>query len=88
MSIMGIVRFWQELISKLATAINMALAFCMGTDLEALYDADQPMAMIFQQSFGDNATLGIWAIIVIVQYMMGSSMVPMPLSTQLRGSEY
>lgn len=58
----------------LGTAINMALAFCMGTDLEALYDADQPMAMIFQQSFGDNATLGIWAIIVIVQYMMGSSM--------------
>ncbi|KAF5326351.1 hypothetical protein D9611_000927 [Ephemerocybe angulata] len=58
----------------LGTAINIALAFCMGTDLEGLYDADQPMATIFVQSFGQKATLGIWAIVVIVQYMMGSSM--------------
>lgn len=55
-------------------AINIALAFCMGTDLQGLYDSDQPMADIFVQSFGRNATLGIWAIVVIVQYMMGSSM--------------
>jgi hypothetical protein len=47
----------------------------MGTDLEGLYDADQPLAVIFANSFGDKATLGIWAIVVVVQYMMGSSMV-------------
>ncbi|KAJ2927639.1 hypothetical protein H1R20_g9449, partial [Candolleomyces eurysporus] len=58
----------------LGTAINIALAFCMGTDLQGLYDSDQPMADIFVQSFGQKATLGIWAIVVIVQYMMGSSM--------------
>lgn len=46
----------------------------MGTDLQGLYDSDQPMADIFVQSFGQKATLGIWAIVVIVQYMMGSSM--------------
>jgi hypothetical protein len=56
-------------------AINMSLAFCMGTDLEELFNSDQPMAQIFFNSFGQRATLGIWAIVVIVQYMMGSSMV-------------
>ncbi|KNZ71878.1 hypothetical protein J132_05703 [Termitomyces sp. J132] len=54
--------------------INMSLAFCMGTDLQALYDSDQPMAQIFFQSFGRRATLLIWAFIVVVQFMMGSSM--------------
>lgn len=58
----------------LGWAINMALAFCMGTDLEALSNSDQPMAQIFFNSFGQKPTLGIWAIVVIVQYMMGSSM--------------
>jgi hypothetical protein len=48
-------------------AINMALAFCMGTDLQALYDSPQPMAQIFFHSFGRKATLGIWAIVVLVQ---------------------
>ncbi|TFK19375.1 amino acid transporter [Coprinopsis marcescibilis] len=58
----------------LGTAVNISLAFCMGTDLEGLYDSDQPMADIFVQSFGSKATLGIWAIVVAVQYMMGTSM--------------
>ncbi|KAJ7619544.1 APC amino acid permease [Roridomyces roridus] len=58
----------------LGWAINMSLAFCMGTDLEALYASAQPMAAIFLNSFGKKATLGIWAIVIITQYMMGSSM--------------
>ncbi|KAK7440043.1 hypothetical protein VKT23_017294 [Stygiomarasmius scandens] len=58
----------------LGWAINMALAFCMGTDLEALSDADQPMAAIFFNSFGKKGTLALWAFVVLVQYMMGSSM--------------
>ncbi|SJL08432.1 related to UGA4-GABA permease-also involved in delta-aminolevulinate transport [Armillaria ostoyae] len=58
----------------LGWAINVALAFCMGTDLQALYDSDQPMAQIFLNGFGQKGTLGIWAIVVLVQYMMGSSM--------------
>lgn len=56
-------------------AINMVLAFCMGSDLEALWDSDQPMALIFLNSFGRHATLGLWVVVCLVQYMMGSSMV-------------
>ncbi|KNZ79759.1 hypothetical protein J132_08762 [Termitomyces sp. J132] len=70
-------------------AVNISLAFCMGTDLEALNNSNQPMAQIFFQSFGERGTLIIWAVIVITQYahstlqkidlkicrfMMGSSM--------------
>ncbi|CAK5271009.1 unnamed protein product [Mycena citricolor] len=58
----------------LGWAINMALAFCMGTDLESLASSAQPMATIFLNSFGKKATLALWAIVIIVQYMMGSSM--------------
>ncbi|KAJ6482890.1 amino acid/polyamine transporter I [Mycena vitilis] len=51
----------------LGWAINVSLAFCMGTDLEALYGSAQPMAAIFLNSFGMKPTLALW-------YMMGSSM--------------
>jgi len=49
----------------------------MGPDLDIVLNSDigQPMAQIFFQSFGQKGTLAIWAIVVIVQYMMGSSMV-------------
>ena len=56
-------------------AINMVLAFCMGSDLQAIYDSEQPLAQIFLNSFGKRATLGLWVMVVIVNYMMGSSMV-------------
>jgi hypothetical protein len=56
-------------------AINVVLAFCMGTDLEALVSSPQPLAVIFLQSFGKTGTLVIWSVVVIVNYMMGSSMV-------------
>ncbi|EIW76668.1 amino acid transporter [Coniophora puteana RWD-64-598 SS2] len=60
----------------LGWAINMSLAFCMGTDLDSLIDSPigQPMAQIFFNSFGQKGTLAIWAFVVIIQYMMGSSM--------------
>jgi len=61
----------------LGWGINVSLAFCMGTDLEGIMGSSvgQPMAQIFFNSFGQKGTLGIWAIVVLVQYMMGSSMV-------------
>ncbi|OAX33684.1 hypothetical protein K503DRAFT_775337, partial [Rhizopogon vinicolor AM-OR11-026] len=61
----------------LGWAINVSLAFCMGTDLEYVVTSPigQPMAQIFFNSFGQNGTLALWAIVVLVQYMMGSSMV-------------
>ena len=57
------------------TAINMALAFCMGTDLDAILNnpIGQPMATIFFNSFGQRGTLAIWAFVVIVQFFMGTS---------------
>lgn len=47
----------------------------MGRDLSSLVNSDQPMAAIFFNSFGHKPTLVIWSFVVIVQYMMGSSMV-------------
>ncbi|CAE6442652.1 unnamed protein product [Rhizoctonia solani] len=61
----------------LGTAMNIAIAFCMGTDIEAIIDSDigQPLAAIFFNSFGQKATLGIWSVVVLTQWGMGSSIV-------------
>jgi len=48
----------------------MSLAFCMGTDLEALNASPQPMAQIFLQGFGQKGTLAVWSFVVIVQYVV------------------
>jgi len=60
----------------LGWAINVSLAFCMGTDIDTILASPigQPMATIFFNSLGQRPTLALWAIVVIVQYMMGSSM--------------
>ncbi|THH11998.1 hypothetical protein EW145_g293 [Phellinidium pouzarii] len=56
-------------------AINMAIAFNMGTDLNAILSSPigQPLAAIFFNSFGKNGTLALWSFIIIAQFMMGSS---------------
>lgn len=61
----------------LGTAMNIAIAFCMGTDIEGIMNSDigQPLAAIFFNSFGQKATLGIWSIVVLTQWGMGSSIV-------------
>ncbi|KAH0834008.1 amino acid/polyamine transporter I [Lanmaoa asiatica] len=59
----------------LGWAINISLAFCMGTDIGSLINSPQPMAQIFLNSFGQTGTLAIWSFVVLGQYMMGSSMV-------------
>ena len=53
----------------LGWAINVSLAFCMGTDLDAILNdpIGQPMATIFFNSFGQTGTLAVWAFVVIVQ---------------------
>ncbi|KAI5984921.1 amino acid/polyamine transporter I [Pisolithus orientalis] len=60
----------------LGLAINIALVFCMGTDIEYTLNSPigQPMAQIFFNSLGTKATLAVWTFVVIAQYMMGSSM--------------
>ncbi len=49
----------------------------MGTDMDSIMNSPigQPMAEIFFNSFGQKGTLALWSIVVLVQYMMGSSMV-------------
>ncbi|CEL55191.1 GABA-specific permease OS=Saccharomyces cerevisiae (strain ATCC 204508 / S288c) GN=UGA4 PE=1 SV=1 [Rhizoctonia solani AG-1 IB] len=61
----------------LGTALNIAIAFCMGTDIDAILNSSigQPLAAIFFNSFGERATLGIWSAVVITQWGMGSSIV-------------
>lgn len=55
-------------------AINMALAFCMGSDIQALLDSSigQPMAQMFYQSFGQKGTLAVWSVVVIVQWVIAT----------------
>jgi len=58
-------------------AVNVTLAFCMGQDPAGLMSSSlgQPMAQIFLNSLGQKGTLVMWSFIILVQYMMGSSMV-------------
>ncbi|KAF8690359.1 hypothetical protein AX14_002975 [Amanita brunnescens Koide BX004] len=60
----------------LGWGINVALAFCMGTDLQNITNnpIGQPMATILFNSFGQKGMLVIWSFIVILQFAMGSSM--------------
>ncbi|PFH48189.1 hypothetical protein AMATHDRAFT_150477 [Amanita thiersii Skay4041] len=60
----------------LGWAVNVALAFCMGNDLESIINnpIGHPMATILFNSLGQKGTLVIWLFIVIVQYTMGSSL--------------
>ena len=55
--------------TSLSPAINVALAFCMGTDMDSILNSPigQPMASIFFNSFGQKGTLAIWAVVVVVQ---------------------
>ncbi|KAL0954677.1 hypothetical protein HGRIS_003626 [Hohenbuehelia grisea] len=59
----------------LGWAINVAMAFNMGTDLVDIVSnpIGQPMATILFNSFGKRGTLAIWSFIIMVQFMMGTS---------------
>ncbi|CCM01799.1 uncharacterized protein FIBRA_03866 [Fibroporia radiculosa] len=59
----------------LGWAINVAIAFRMGTDIESIMNSsiDQPMAVILFNSFGQRGTLAVWSIVVAVQFFMGTS---------------
>ncbi|KAI6135074.1 amino acid/polyamine transporter I [Pisolithus croceorrhizus] len=58
-SVIGILLGW---------AMNVAITFCMGTDLGYLLSSPigQPMAQIFFNSFGQNGTLALWAFVVVL----------------------
>ncbi|KAI6117455.1 amino acid permease-domain-containing protein [Pisolithus croceorrhizus] len=50
----------------LGWAINVTLAFCMGTDIGYLLSSPigQPMAQIFFNSFGQKGTLVLWVLVI------------------------
>ncbi|KAI0777534.1 APC amino acid permease [Trametes elegans] len=59
----------------LGWAINVVIAFCMGTDLESILGnpIGQPMATILFNNLGRNGTLAVWSIVVCIQFLMGTS---------------
>ncbi|KAF7430212.1 GABA-specific high-affinity permease [Pleurotus ostreatus] len=61
--------------SVLGWAMIVALAFSMGTDLPSILGSPigQPVATIFYNSFGRRGTLSLWSFIILVQFMMGTS---------------
>ena len=56
----------------------------MGTDLQALMDAPQPMAQILFNSFGQKGTLAVWAFVVMVQCVPS----PAPSTFHFRASDH
>lgn len=63
-------------------AINVSLAFCMGTDLASINDSDQPMAQIFFNSFGQKGTLAIWVCFSFRIMFRGTCMLTVHLFRQ------
>lgn len=59
----------------LGWAINVAIAFRMGTDVEGIMNSPigQPMAAILFSSLGQKGTLAVWSVVVAVQFFMGTS---------------
>lgn len=57
-------------LTPMFVAINVSLAFCMGTDLEGIVGgpSGQPMAQIFFNSFGQKGTLAVWVSIFVLNF--------------------
>ncbi|KIK52793.1 hypothetical protein GYMLUDRAFT_207812 [Collybiopsis luxurians FD-317 M1] len=57
----------------LGFAVNILLAFNMGTDLVSIISSPfgQPMAVIFLNCLGKSGTMAFWILIVVLLYMSG-----------------
>jgi len=55
--------------------ICIVLAACMSTDFESILGTTylQPMAQIYYDALGKNATLGLMSLLMITQFLMGVS---------------
>ncbi|KAJ7195278.1 amino acid permease-domain-containing protein [Mycena haematopus] len=60
----------------LGFAVQIAVAFCMGTDPVAILSSpiQQPMASILLDSFGKRGMLAIWSLMFVALYMAGVSL--------------
>ncbi|KAJ7490941.1 APC amino acid permease [Mycena latifolia] len=61
--------------SVLGWALNVTIAFCMGKNIGDILGSvtGQPMAAILFNSFGQKGALAIWSLVIVTQFMMGSS---------------
>ncbi|KZV68533.1 APC amino acid permease [Peniophora sp. CONT] len=59
----------------LGWALNVVIAFNMGSDLASILESPygQPMATILLNSFGKRGALAIWSFVILAQYMIGVS---------------
>jgi hypothetical protein len=53
----------------LSLAVNISLAFCMGSDITAIASSPQPMAQIILNSLGQKGALILWLLVVLAQYV-------------------
>lgn len=55
--------------------LTIVIATCMSSDLESLLSSPfgQPMAQIYYDAVGKNGTLGLMSLLMIVQFLMGLS---------------
>ncbi|PWN48329.1 amino acid transporter [Violaceomyces palustris] len=60
----------------LGLGILVAITFNMGSDLGSIINSEygQPLATIFLNSMGKKGFMGMWSLVIIVQFMMGASM--------------
>ncbi|KAE9388079.1 amino acid transporter [Gymnopus androsaceus JB14] len=72
---------WAVILSTATTcilgwAINVSISFNMGQDMDAILSNSigQPLATIFFNGLGQRGTLGLWTVLIIAQFMMGTSM--------------
>ncbi|KAJ7142136.1 APC amino acid permease [Mycena crocata] len=61
--------------SILGWALNVTIAFCMGPNIGDILGSvtGQPMSTILFNSFGQKGALGIWSLVAVTQFMMGTS---------------
>ncbi|KAJ3992755.1 amino acid/polyamine transporter I, partial [Lentinula boryana] len=72
---------WAVMLSMTASCIlgwgiNVSLTFNMGKDINGIFSNDigQPLATIFFNSFHRQGTLVLWTILIMAQFMAGTSL--------------
>jgi len=51
----------------------VVVAFCMGTDSKAILASPSGQTLIFYNSLGKNGALALWPTVIVLHFMMGTS---------------
>ena len=70
-------KYYSDLMVFYLLGVIIALAFCMGTDLNAILNSTtgQPMAQILYNSLGQRGALVAWCLIIAGQYVLSAHLV-------------